>query len=217
MQLNLHEELLLLALHDKKGTNAFGTALDPGLGGALLAELLLRERVAVRSEGKKGLVTIVDRRRTGDLLVDEALARLEGAKRRADPKATVMRLTRIPKLRQKTARSLCRRGVLRETEGEVLLLFRRRVYPTVDPGPERALIDRVRQALEGDGEVSPRTAILVGLADTSGCLAAIYDRRKKKALAPRLKAIAEEAAAVQATRGVIEDIQAAIVVTTVIT
>ena len=45
MTLRIHEELLLLALHDKKGTNAFAPLLDPALGGGLMAELLLDERI----------------------------------------------------------------------------------------------------------------------------------------------------------------------------
>jgi hypothetical protein len=217
MQLKLHEELLLLAFHDEKGTNAFAKMLEPGLAGALLAELLLLDRAEIRAEGKRGLVTVIDRRRTADQLVDEALGRLDQAKRRADPRATVMRLQRIPQLRHKTARALCRRGVLRETEGEVLLLFRRRIYPTVDPGPERALIERIRAALESTEEISPRTALLIGIADVTGCLSAIYDRRERKALKPRLRSIQEGAAAVRATRGAIEAIQTAMIVTTVIT
>lgn len=46
-RLRLHHELLLLALHDKKGTLAFGQMQHIGLAGGLVAELLLAERIAI--------------------------------------------------------------------------------------------------------------------------------------------------------------------------
>jgi hypothetical protein len=70
------------------------------------------------------------------------------------------------------ARDLCRWGVLREDEQEILLFFRRRVYPTVDPRPERTLVTRVRKALDGEGTVDARTGSLISLADVTGSLAA---------------------------------------------
>ena len=42
-QLLLHEEVLLLALRDEKGTIASGTMYQYALGGAILAELLLKD------------------------------------------------------------------------------------------------------------------------------------------------------------------------------
>ena len=50
----LHEEILLLALKDEKGTIAPGTLYQYALGGAVLAELLLRRHIGlVEYRGKK--------------------------------------------------------------------------------------------------------------------------------------------------------------------
>ena len=43
----LHEEIMLLTLLDDKGTAAWGTQYSFGMGGAILAELLLDERIRV--------------------------------------------------------------------------------------------------------------------------------------------------------------------------
>ena len=190
--LRLHHELLLLALHDDKGTLAFGQMLELGLAGAVLGELFLEERVSLRPEGRKGkpLVTPVSRATFGDEILDDGLRRLVEAKRRADPATTVSRLSRIPQLRARTALALCRRGILREEEGRVLLLFRRRVYPTVDPTPERALVERIRIAVdEPTAEVTPRTALLVSLARTTGTLRAIWSGKELRARKARLEAL----------------------------
>jgi hypothetical protein len=50
-QLFLHEELLLLALKNEKGTIEFGVDYGNMMGGAALAQLLLEERV--RLDGTK--------------------------------------------------------------------------------------------------------------------------------------------------------------------
>lgn len=215
MRLRLHEELLLLALHDRKGTNAFAAMLDQGLAGALLAELLLDERVEIRAEGKRGLVTVIDPRPLGDPVLDEALARLRDARRRADPQAAVGRLAKIKELRHKTARTLCRRGVLRESEDQILLLFRRRVYPTVDPGPERDLIQRIRSVLEGGSDPDPRTLTLISLADSTRALSAIFDRKELKSLKSRIEALRARSDVAEATQSAIQAIETAVFVTTI--
>jgi hypothetical protein len=190
--LRLHHELLLLALHDEKGTLAFGQMLELGLAGAVLGELLLEERVALRPEGRRGkaLVTLSSRAPFGDDILDAGLRRVAEAKRRADPPTTVSRLSRIPRLRSRTAVALCRRGILREEEGRVLLLFRRRVYPTVDPGPEATLVERIREAVDDPtAEVTPRTALLVSLARTTRTLSAIWTPKELRARKARLDAL----------------------------
>jgi hypothetical protein len=119
----------------------------------------------------------------------------------------------VKQLRARTATALCRRGILRENEESVLLLFKRRVYPTVDPGPERELVERVRSAIdEPETQVDPRTALLVQLAHSTGALRAIYSRQELKARKARLESLKPEAGAgAEATEAAIEAAQAAMV------
>lgn len=213
--LRLHQELLLLALHDEKGTIAFARMLNIGLAGAMLGEFLLEGRVELRPEGRKGrpLVTVVSRATFGDRVLDEGLRRLVEAKRRGNPQATVGSLARVKDLRARTAVALCRRGILRENEESVLLLFKRRVYPTLDPGPERELVLRIRQSIdEPRVDPDPRTALLVQLARSTGALRALYSNKELKALKPRLESMKPAAGAGgEATEAAIEAAQAAMV------
>lgn len=212
-RLNLHHELLLLALHDRKGTQAFGRMIDLGLGGAILTELLLAGRVRIVQEGtrrKKELVELLDSSPTRDAAMDAALEKLAAAKRRPNPRQAVSRIGRLRGLRQLVARDLCRWGVLRENEQEILLFFRRKVYPTIDPRPERALVARLRKALDGDGTVDARTGSLISLADATGSLSAIYDRKDRKRLKARIKSIAATSAAGTGTKQAVEAAQAAV-------
>jgi hypothetical protein len=213
--LRLHQELLLLALHDEKGTNAFARMLEIGLAGAMLGEFLLEGRAELRPEGRKGrpLVTVVSRAAFGDPVLDDGLRKLVDAKRRGSPQSTVGSLARVKDLRKRTAVALCRRGILRENEESVLLLFKRRVYPTLDGEPERALVGRIREAIDEPAtEVDPRTALLVQLARSTGTLRALYSAKELKARKARLDSMRPEAGAgAEATAAAIEAAQAAMV------
>ena len=213
--LRLHQELLLLALHDEKGTNAFARMLEIGLAGAMLGEFLLEGRAELRPEGRKGrpLVTVVSRAAFGDPVLDDGLRKLVDAKRRGSPQSTVGSLARVKDLRKRTAVALCRRGILRENEESVLLLFKRRVYPTLDAGPERALVQRIREAVEDpEAAVEPRTALLIQLARSTGALRALYSNTEIRARKARLESLKPAAGpGGEATQAAIEAAQAAMV------
>jgi hypothetical protein len=219
--LRLHQELLLLALHDTKGTLAFGQMQHVGLGGGIFSELLLEERLRIvterRGRREKSFVEVANPSRTGEDALDAALEKLSAAKRRANPRDTVLRIARVKNLRHRVGRELVRRGVLRATEDEVLLFFRRKVYPTLDPGPERALVERIRGALENPDEGAPdgRTALLISLAHATGTLRALYDRRTLKSMKSRIEGLVARAGeGGDATTAAIKAAQAAAVAAT---
>jgi hypothetical protein len=75
------EEYLLLALDDKTGKPLIGSdRLEPALGGALIAELALLERIGVTPKeagwSKRGRVAITSLKPTDDPELDAALQRL---------------------------------------------------------------------------------------------------------------------------------------------
>lgn len=212
--LTLPQEILLLALHDEKGTAAFGSMYGLALGGALLAELMLAGRLDIADEGRHGLVTERNPKATGDPVLDDALKRIRTAKRRASPSTWVSRLGGRKDLQHGVARSLVQRGVLREAEGRVLLVFSRRTWPTLDPAPERELIERIRAAVIANAEPDGRTAIVIALAKPTGLLGAVFDRKELKANKGRIEGIANGSALGRATHRAVEAVQAAVMAAT---
>ena len=210
----LHEEILLLALRDKEGT-FFSKMYQRALGAALIAELLLTKRVEIE-EGKKKHVRLLDGSSVGDPVLDEALEKLSKAKRRASLTAWVLRLSNIPKLRHKVAAGLCRKGILKEDEDQVLVFFRRRIYPQADPRPERAMVDRLRRAIFSDSrEIEPRTAILISLAKSADLLSIPFEKGDLKRRKERIKKITEGELLGKATKEAIHAAQAAMFVAVV--
>lgn len=84
----LAEDLLLLLTDDDTGKLAASTEVDVALGGALLVELALMDRVDVaraHDRVREGRLVVRDANPTGDGLLDEALAIVEEQKEGKKP------------------------------------------------------------------------------------------------------------------------------------
>jgi hypothetical protein len=217
-QLYLHEEILLLALRDKEGTIPMETQYGLALGGALLAELLLHERIKVEESRRKKLVVVAPRAKPiGEPLLDECFEKIKTAKRRATLQTWVGRLSRVKQLKHRVAMGLCDRRILKADEGKVLLIFKRKIYPEIDPGPEREVIARLRQAVfTYTREIDSRTIVLVALVHTSGILKLVFDKKKLKGRKKRLEQITKGDLVGTATREAIQAVQAAVIVATMV-
>ena len=210
--LHLYEALILLALKDKEGTVAAdGTGFIFALGGSLLAELMLLGKVEIEEDKKKKFVNLKDPSPLGDPILDECLVKLREAKKRAQVNAWVSRFAHLKKLRHRAAEQLCRRGILRADEKNVLLIFKRKIYPELDPGPERQVIEALRKAIFfEEEELNPLTSVLVALADKAGVLKNAFDKKELKARKERLEQIAEGEATAAAVKDLVQATQVAV-------
>ena len=189
-----------------------GSMHDYAIGGAILAELLLAQRLAVE-EKKKKLVDVLSDKPIGEPLIDECLAKVATAKRRATAQTWVQRFAHLKQLRHRVARGLCERGILRADEDTILLLFRRRIYPEIDPKPERKLIEGLRKAIfTSTRQVDPRTVVLLSLANSTGLLKIPFDRKKLKQRKQRIDRLIDGELTGRATRGAIQAAQSAAVI-----
>lgn len=213
--LSLHEQVLLLALDDDRGTVHSSGYYAYAVAGGVLAELLLAERIELQRRGKKKpLVTLARATQTGDPVADEVLEKIRTAKRQAALDTWVARVAQTAKLKHRVAERLARKGVLRMAEDRVLLLFRRRIYPELDPRPERELVESLRHAILDDDPVDSRTAILVSLAWRANLLRPVLDKKELKRRKDRLEAVGRGDAVADATRCAIDAMQAAIMAAT---
>lgn len=175
--LYLHEEVLLLALRDVEGTAHPGVWAQAAVGGALLGEFLLGGQVRMVREGAEDLVE-VSGDTAGDDLLDDCLAEIRESRQRRPAQFWAGLFATRGALLPKTAEGLCRLGMLRADEKQVLLIFKRKTYPELDPLPEAALVERLRAAILGDGDVEPRSAYLIAVAQQTGLLKAHFGERE---------------------------------------
>jgi len=204
---------MLLALRDEEGTIASGTMYQYAIGAAVLAELLLNKRIAVGESRRKKLVDLISSQPLGEPLIDQCLEKISNAKRRASLQTWVSRFAGVKNLKHRVALQLCERGILRAAEDTILLLFARKIYPEVNPEPERKLIERLRQAIFTDSrDVDPRTVVLVSLANSTGLLKVVFDKKELKGRKARIKEISDGEITGKAAKEAIEAMQAAIMV-----
>ena len=209
----LHEEIMLLALRDEEGTIASGTMYQYAIGAAVLAELLLNKRIAVGEPRRKKLVDLISSQPFGEPLIDQCLEKICNAKRRASLQMWVSRFAGVKNLKHRVALQLCERGILRASEDKILLLFARKIYPEINPEPERNLIERLRQAIFTDSrDVDSRTVVLVSLANSTGLLKVVFDKKELKGRKARIKEISDGEITGKAAKEAIEAMQAAIMV-----
>ena len=209
----LHEEIMLLAMRDEEGTIASGTMYQYAIGAAVLAELLLNQSIAVDQSGKRKLVDLVSSTPLGEPLLDHCLEKITTAKRRATLQTWVSRFAGVKNLKHRVAQRLCQQGILRADEDKVLLIFTRKIYPEVNPEPERKLIERLRQAIFTDAsDIDPRTVVLLSLANSAGILRVVFDKKMLKARKARIERIVNGEITGKAAQEAIQAMQAAVMV-----
>ena len=210
-QLFLYEEIMLLALRDEQGTIATGFA-EQVVAGAILAELLLEGRISVESS-KKQRVSLINSQASGDPVIDECLEKMAAAKKPVSLLNWVHKLASIKDLKHKVAQQLCDRRILRADEDKILFLFNRRIYPEINPTPERKIIERMRKAIFSDRrELEARTVVLISLASGSDILRHTFGRKELKPRKARIEKITNGDLTGKATRDVIAACQTALIV-----
>lgn len=220
-ELWLQEEVLLLALKDEKGT-PHSSMYSIAMGGAMLAELLLNERLVLEEKprkkplkpGKKPayLVAVDNPKQLADPVLDECLHRVVTSKKARSPQEWVTRFGQLKDLKRRVAVGLCRKGILREREDRILVLFRRTAYPTLDGSPERRIADRLQDAVAGDSmELDARTAVLVALANGTGILKHVLGKDLVKQRKDRIQEIGEGDIVGEATKAAVQAAQAAVI------
>lgn len=213
------EELLLLCLDDDTGRRMMGKeSLAPALGGALLVELALRERIGITpheaGRQQRGRVQVISTTPTDHPELDAALGYLadrEGI--RVKDLLSEFSGKRITKgLLERLVGRLVQGGVLREERSAVLGI---RSWPTVDPRPEEEVRGRLQSALVGGQTPAERTVALIALLAATNRLTKVVTTGDRGALRARAKELSEGDWAAAAVKKAIDEVNATMTAVTV--
>ncbi len=215
-ELPLHEEVMLLALRDQKGTIDSKAQFYPQIvAGAIISELLLSEYIEI-SNDKKQLVEVIKDTLTGNEILDEALNKISEKRKPQSLKYWVTFLPGIRNLKNKIAQSLCEKGILDEVEVKILWVFSSLRFPELDSSYEDKLIARLDNAIFGEAsEIDVKTATLIALLKKSPILSIPFDSKKLKARKDRIEDIAGGSLVSEVAAEVIQTIQSVIFITVV--
>lgn len=204
-------EELLLAGTSPEGRNLLGSSRTLVLGGALLTELALRERLDV--DDRKRL-RILDSGTIGEPLLDEALVRFaerEGRK----PKDVLDRVGK--KLQQPLLDSLVRRELIRPEPVTALGLTLTTRWPALVTGPRDAVVGDLVQVVTGAREPDSRTGALISLLQAVEALPKVVTKEMRPGMTNgevkrRGKEISKGRWAPEAVAKAVEELNAAVMV-----
>ena len=210
------EDLLLLVTEDTSGRLSVpAEQVDAALGGAMLAELTLMNKVGLSGGadgGKPGRITVRDPSPVGDPVLDAALETLI-AHRGARPSAVIRPLSKH--LRQTLYERLAATGVVRAEHARILGVFPANRWPAQDASHEAEVRERLTDALVRQATPAPGTAALIALLHALGCEHKIIDPAQSGLTRRELRARAGQVAqgdwAAEAVRKAIEEMIAAVV------
>lgn len=209
MELKLYEEVMLLALRDDKGT-VTSSFTEYALAGAVMAELILAKRITVDSSKKK-MVSLINAKPMSDDVLDRAMSKIKGSKRKVSLANWVTKIAGMKRLRLDIAYQLCDKGVLKAQQERVLLIFNREVFPEINPEPEQKILQRIEAAITGnDKTLPPKTAVLVSLCNGAGLLKDNIDAQILKDNKQRIEQISKGECIGDATKEIIVACQTAI-------
>ena len=213
-ELLLNEAIMLLALKDKEGTIFSGVNYSYAIGGAVLAELMLNQRLSVEEKGKKSYAVVQNSAPLGESLIDECLNKVVQAKKRQQLATWVSRFASVKNLKHRMAKSLIQKGILREDEDKVMLIFTRKIYPEFNPEPEKKLMKRLEQAIFTDNpDIDTHTVVLLSLVKNAEFLNTLFDKKQLKARKQRIEQVINGELTGKATQAAIQAMQAAVLVT----
>ena len=162
--MHIAEDLLLLLTADDTGKLAVsGMNMKMALGGALLAELALMQRVDLagpHDRVEEGRLIVRDAGPTGDGMLDEALATVD-QKEGKKPQNVVAALGKRTRVR--LYERLAEAGLLRGEEGRILGIFPTHRWPAEHTDHEASVRAGLVTALRHGETTDARTRALVSL------------------------------------------------------
>jgi Golgi phosphoprotein 3 (GPP34) len=184
-QLTLADEIAVLMLRDDTGEirTECGNVANIAIAGGILMELSMLGRIDTDLKS----LFVVDDSPVGDELLDRVLGEIAAQPERRPSAWWIEHLSRrSPDLLNKILERLVQAGILLTENKRYLWVFSRRAYPANTGREEREAKARLASVIYGEEVPAPRDTLLLGLADASGVLSAIFPPEDVRKAADRI-------------------------------
>ena len=189
MELNLIDQLTLLALDDEKGTFlADSTSYSYAIAGAVIMELALEERIDLSGEK----VVLKDRNKTGDKIIDTYFEIILQTEKEKKIKSWVERIgNKADKIKRDTIDKLINNRILEKKEDKILWIFSYNKYPTQNPRPENQLRSRLYDIIVNSHRPELKEIMLLNLIESCSLGKEVFGKEQAKTFKKKLKSINE--------------------------
>ncbi|BAX78749.1 GOLPH3/VPS74 family protein [Labilibaculum antarcticum] len=191
MNLNLVDQLTLLALDDEKGSFiADSFSFEYGLAGAIILELSLQNKIEI----KEKKIEVHTHKTCGDILLDHFMAEIRNSKKKRDLQSWVEIIgNKISYITEETVKKLIGDGILSKKEEKILWVFSNDKYPTINAKPENELRKRLNDILLNDRNLDLKESMLISLIDMCSLNKEVYGKERAKQYKKKIKTIIENA------------------------
>lgn len=179
MELNLAEELLLLALDAESGEIllSVSTAIPYGLVGAILMELHLNKKIKIENDK----IECLDCTSTGNDIFDEVLGLLKSSHKAESPKYWIRSInSHIDDLVDRLIAVLVHKGVLKKEEKRILWIIPVDRFPAKDVLPEVHTRILIRSIVLENAEPTQRNIALLSLVKSTNMIDELFLKDERK-------------------------------------
>ena len=189
MELNLIDQLTLLALDDERGTFvADSTAYSYAIAGAIIMELALEERIDLSGEK----VVVKDKSKTGDKIIDTYFETISESEKERKVKSWVERIgSKANKIKLATIDKLIDDRILEKREDKILWVFSYNKYPTQNPRLENHLRNRLYDIIVNSHRPELKEIMLLNLIQSCSLGKEVFGKEHAKTFKRKLKTINE--------------------------
>lgn len=178
--LTLFEELLLLSIHETKGTYIRLSAdrLKPGLVGAVIAELALQEKIHTSDNHR---LKLMNDGQTNDAILDEMLGFLKGSEKERKFGYWINTLIqKTEKIVRRISENLVQKGIVTQDDDRLAWVIPSPLQTETKASTKYALIKRLRGIVLAQEEVELRDIVLLSLVRACGLLDLVFLRDERK-------------------------------------
>lgn len=207
--LSLAEKLMLLALHDEKGSVVFSasSALQYGLAGALILELFFQNKITLTEKN----IRVIDATPAGDSLLDQVLELISSSKKQKDPKHWIYKIDRKVKgIKNKITDALVQKEILRREERRLLWVIHYNRYPTRNISPEQEIRQRIQNIVLMNHPPDETDRALISLLKACSLVNEVFSKGQRKQAKKRIKEIAEDEKVGKAVSDIVAEITVAV-------
>ena len=190
-KLSIAEEFLLLSLDDKKGVvcNQPFMGMEFGLAGAVLMELALLGKI----KAEENRLMIIDNSPTENQIFDDALVMIANQQNDEDAKYWVWKLgIHIQEIKDYFINHLIELGILEKKEKNILWIYKRKCYPTIDDKMERREIARIRSIILDKVEPVHRDIVLISLMRSCNLTNQLFTQQEQDKAGEKIEKIARK-------------------------
>ena len=207
--LSFAEELILLALDDKKGNFLTMSLMsfESALAGSILMELALENKIDTDLEH----LILINDSETGDPVYDEVIKMIKQYPDNKNALYWVKEIrNRFTNLRELLTKRLVENGILEEKKKKILGLFPQKRYPVLNNAEEMTVKNRIRQIVLSDEIPEPRDIVIISLIKSCGLVDQIFSSQEIKKASERIYQISKMDLIGQSVSKAINELQAMI-------